>query len=175
MRKTRADSKIGQLGEAAQEAIARECGGEGGLEAARKLARTKYGVDVSVSALSRWYSCWRVYRRSQLLMALARQSVQDWKGADYTPEDLETEVHNILTAKAAEEEDTVSFVKLQQTKLAKDSARTRAELEKQKLALAERRVAVMERKLKDTEKVVNDTTLSPEEQAQRIRHILGKE
>jgi len=174
MRKQRADSKLGALKPEVQEELAEVCRTEK-LEAARTWLKDTHGVAIALSGLSDWYASWRLERRFASAANRADQAKELLKRGTLSAEKISELGQAIFELEALDTQDAKTYLGIQKLKLDQESAASRAKLEKAKLALQERRVVVLEKKMQEAVSVANDTTLSTEEQAKRIREILGKE
>lgn len=149
--KPRSDSKLKTLPEERQEQIiawARTQKTEehpGGLAYAREQLAAD-GLKVSMSTLSEFVSWYGLQQRFAKAASRANQvaDLLQQRNPDMEPEHVRKLAQSIFTLEALDSGDADTFVSLEHLKLAQDSARTKADLENRKLALATRRVVLLE-------------------------------
>lgn len=149
--KPRSDSKLKTLPEDRQEQIVAWATSPktdtcpGGLQHAQEqLAQD--GLKVSLRALSEFLSWSRLRSRFATADNRAQQVVELLKEKDpsLSPEKLRELGHALFTAEAISAEDPQTFVALERLDLDRRTARTRGEIEREKLKLANRRVRLLE-------------------------------
>jgi len=158
----------------AQAELAAVCSADG-LEAGRKHARARWNVSVALSTISDWFGWYQLQQRFTSAASRAKQVEEMLKAGQLSTSKIAALGQAIFEMEALEASDASTYLSFQKLKLDQESAKSRAQLEKAKLALQERRVVVMEKNMQEAVSVAKDTTLSTEEQAKRIREILGKE
>lgn len=172
--KPRSDSALKTLPAIRQEAIA-DYARDHSLQDTVAWLRAD-GCKTSKSALSdflSWHGLQAQLRKNELtvetlLADLAREN------PDWDPEKIQTVGQNFFTALALQQQDPQVWVATQRLNLDQVSAKTRFEIEKQKLGQSERKIALLEKKAAQLDQVkgVVNSQLSPEEQKQRLKEIL---
>ncbi|CAN5353037.1 hypothetical protein BH09VER1_BH09VER1_28510 [soil metagenome] len=133
------------------------------------------GFKTSIRALSEFWSWWRLQERFSSASERAQQ-IEELilkKNPDMSPERVREIGQVLFTLEAVDTQDREGYVAMENLSLARQTAETRAELEKQKLALAGRRVSVMEQKLKSLQGTLEDGALSDEQRVQRMKQVFG--
>lgn len=193
-RKVRSDAKLLNLPPERQEQIADWCETPksatcvGGFAFAREqLAADSFAV--SERALSDFYSTWKLRR----IMATADHAAKDAEQwfKDFDPADAERARQFgefVFMSRAVREQDPKVFAAMTNSRDSRRMLEMKERFDSAKLAqkerqlaqkdkdlqLVERRVALLEAKAEEARQTVEDTSLSAEEQAARIREIFKK-
>jgi hypothetical protein len=147
--KPRSDSKLKGLPEDRQEQIvAWACTPKteehpGGLAYAQDQLAAG-GLKVSQATLSEFVSWWRLQQRFSRAAARASQ-VADLiasRNPEFTPQQVRELAQSVFTMEALDSGDAETFVRLENLKLSQDSARTRAEIEREKLGISRQRLVL---------------------------------
>ncbi len=147
-RKVRSDAKLWQLKEEQQATLIEWCDKEGFVNAVAQLAKT-FSVRSSRSRLREFYTEWHLlqdFKAAQLTAATAQTQMREFDPEN--AEKAEAFGQFVFTQQAIAARDAKSFVALQALALDKRVAKTRAELEREKLKLTERRVVVAEARVR---------------------------
>lgn len=147
--KARSDSKLKNLPEERQEQIiawTREPKSEttpGGLQHAREQLAAD-GVKVSLRALSEFVSWWRLEERFSSASERAQQfEARLLQNPDFSPERAREAGQALFTMEAMEAGDAQTFVSLESLALAQRSAKTKFELEREKLDVSKKRLQLV--------------------------------
>lgn len=143
-RKVRSDAKLWKLTDDQQRQVIAWCDKEGYSDALRKIW-ADYRVRVSVSTLQDFYREWSLledWKAAQLTASAAQRQMEEFDPEN--AEKAEAFGQFVFTQAAIAARDAKSFVALQALALDKKVAKTKAELEREKLKLTERRVVVAE-------------------------------
>ena len=173
----RTDSTLGNLPPERQAMIAgwvENCEEGDRYELAREQLAAD-GITVSRSAVFSWYRSYSLQRDLEAADSLAADVTQVLKDMNIglTAQQLDEAGQIVFTKTALVNQDAEGFQKIQYLKLAKDSARAKADLEERKLALSERRVRVMELKLEQIKGALTDDSLSEDERARKMKAVFG--
>lgn len=148
-RKPRSDSRLKSLlTEEQREMVAawaqapKGAGCAGGLAHAVERLRAECGVKTSLSAVSEFLGWWRLQRRFGQASARALQVQELLKERDpgFSPEEIARLGEALFNVEAMEAEDARTYIALQQLRLDRESAESRATIEREKLALSRRRL-----------------------------------
>lgn len=169
-KKPRADSKLKNLPEEAQEALwslmhpTDRSKPAATLEGAAVFCEMEFGFAPALSSLSEWHSWFSLARRMSAAAERAAQvRLELAKDSSITPDDLERIAQTVFTAETLEGGDIKSYVALAKLNLQRRSL----ELDTRKLAILEAKAAQA-----DQAKDILTQKLSPEEQNRRLREIL---
>jgi hypothetical protein len=147
-KKVRSDAKLWKLSEDAQRTVIEACDKEGYAAAARGVWAA-HRVRISVSALQAFYREWSLledWKAAQLTAAAAQRQMEEFDPDN--AEKAEAFGQFVFTQQAIAARDAKSFVALQALALDQKVAKTKAELEREKLKLTERRVVVAEARVR---------------------------
>lgn len=172
MKKTRPEAKIKTLPEEVQGALWEHVttatdGRERPMtyEEAREWLRDAHGVTTSSAALSYWRGWYGLRRRTERAQARAREATLEWAAqhSDTTTTDLERLGQLVFTAESIEGGDIRAYVDLMRLRLKSEAQ-----------DLDARRLAILEDKARqaDAARDVLQSTLTPAQQAARLREIL---
>ena len=103
------------------------------------------GLKVSISTLSEFVSWYSLQQRFSKASARAKQIEELLleKDPSMAPEKVREMGQAIFTLEAVDAGDAATFVNLESLKLAQDSARTKADLEKQKISISRQRLQLL--------------------------------
>jgi hypothetical protein len=170
IKKPRADSKLKNLPEAAQEAmwlLMHPSDAETTawtLEAVAVHVLDTFNFSVSLSTLSEWHSWYALKRRMEAAAERANQtSIELAKNSDMTPEDIERVAQTVFTAETLEAGNVKGYVAL-----------AKLRLQSRALDHDARRLAVLEAKAAKADEagqVMGDGKLSEEEKAAKLKQI----
>ena len=128
-----------------------------------------FGVRTTVKAVKFFY------QQHAFLWKIGEAKCQAEIEKDQLPPDWEARVRQALaqrrfeaTFKNLTQQQIIAFEKL-------DLERARVDLKKNEVSFAERRLILLEKKMQKAQETLEDSTMSAEEQARRIRRILGAE
>lgn len=149
MMKPRSDSKLKNLPEDRQEQIiawsrmpkTEEC--PGGLQHAREQLAAD-GIQVSLRALSEFVSWWQLENRFSGAAARAEQFEKKLlENPDFSPERAREAGQALFTMEAMASGDAATFVSLESLALAQRSAKTKYQLEREKLEVSKKRLQLV--------------------------------
>jgi hypothetical protein len=168
LRKTRAASVLGRLPRERQEEIAAHAREHSLADTVSWLRQD--GIATSKTALGNWLQAWAMSEVFRICASDAENFMAHIKTR--RPELPESEVeamgNDFFQLQAIKTQNPDLFLAFRQ-------ARTKAEIERAKIALAERRVALLEAKAAqaDKAKVVAESNLTPEEKLRQMKQIFG--
>jgi hypothetical protein len=132
-------------------------------------------LDKQLSQFWSWYAVkLQLAKNESAVSAL----VEEYKSTnpDATPEQLQIIGQTFFTALALQQQDSQVWIATQRLNLDRDSARTRFELERQKLSQSERKIVLLEKKaaaFDQAKGVMGDAALTEEQKAARMRELFG--
>jgi len=149
--KPRSDSKLKILPDDRQEQIfAWACTPKteehpGGLAYAREQLAAD-GLKVSMSTLSEFVSWYGLQQRFARAASRADQAMELARSRNphMSPEAVRDLAQTVFTLEALDAKDPETFVSLEHLKLAQDSARTKAEFEREKIEISKRKLSLQE-------------------------------
>lgn len=126
----------------------------------------RYGFDVSLSTLSKFYSWLRLKKRMDAAADRAQQAKLELaKDPDISPEDLERVAQVVFTNESLETGDVKAYVQL-----------AKLRLQARALDHDARRIAILETKAKQAEEaegIATDSKLTAAEKEARLKRIFG--
>ena len=163
---------------------------QGTQKQAAETVLKEFNIDTSPAALSEFYSWYFLSRQLQQVSEFSteiKETLRDLPELSLTEDKLSAAGQAIFEAMAIKQQDQKLFLGLRAMRMAEKSEQTkrdvlaqrkresegRAHVKTRELELAERRVALLEKKEAEAKKTLGDTSLTPVEQAARIKQIFG--
>lgn len=180
-RKIRRDAKLLNLPERDRKVIAGWLQSDGVASCLQRIA-SQYQIQCSQTTLYEAIAFWDSQERRDRVRAKALAQIEsEAEEKGYSPQQRMAALDRRMAEIFAAEDQHKEYQDARYLIIADESARTKAELSRLKIAqkdkdiaLTERRVVILEKKIAEAEKALGDKSLTGAEQAARIREIFKK-